>query len=98
MGKSDLFRLVAPSRDASTLPAALNNFVLKNKEGTFSVPPLETLVKYRVIVSTCYSASVTYGMGATLGHFTHVFVDEAGQAAEPECMAKSRLLLQCQLQ
>ena len=43
-------------------------------------------MKFRVIVSTCVSASVPYGIGVPRGHFTHIFIDEAGQAAEPESM------------
>jgi len=43
-------------------------------------------MKFRVIVSTCVSASIPYGIGVPRGHFTHIFVDEAGQAAEPESM------------
>lgn len=43
-------------------------------------------MKFRVIVSTCVSASIPYGVGVPRGHFTHIFVDEAGQAAEPESM------------
>jgi len=37
-------------------------------------------------VCTCVSASITYGIGIPRGHFTHIFVNEAGQATEPEVM------------
>nr|XP_036862625.1 RNA helicase Mov10l1 isoform X2 [Manis javanica] len=40
----------------------------------------------RVIISTCSSAGLFYQIGLRVGHFTHVFVDEAGQASEPECL------------
>lgn len=43
-------------------------------------------MKFRVVVSTCISACVPYNIGVPRGHFTHIFVDEAGQAAEPEAM------------
>ena len=42
--------------------------------------------KYRVIVSTCFSASVPHGIGVPRGHFSHIFIDEAGQGTEPEIM------------
>jgi helicase MOV-10 len=70
----------------STLPKTLEPFSRKNDHGTFHVPPKEELMKFRVIVSTCVSASIPYGVGVPRGHFTHIFVDEAGQAAEPESM------------
>lgn len=43
-------------------------------------------MKFRVVVSTCMSASIPYGIGVRRGHFTHIFIDEAGQATEPEAM------------
>ena len=43
-------------------------------------------MKFRVVVSTCISACIPYNIGVPRGHFTHIFVDEAGQAAEPEAM------------
>ncbi|XP_077194395.1 RNA helicase Mov10l1 isoform X2 [Paroedura picta] len=41
---------------------------------------------FRIIVVTCCSAGMFYQIGVRIGHFTHVFVDEAGQASEPECL------------
>lgn len=81
-----LFRLNAPSRSKTLMPKSLERFSLTNSDGTFSVPQLAILSQFRVIVSTCISASVPYGMGMQRGHFTHVFIDEAGQACEPEAM------------
>ncbi|KAF8644637.1 hypothetical protein AX16_008364 [Volvariella volvacea WC 439] len=47
---------------------------------------------YRVIVSTCSSASVFFSIGMRRGHFTHIFIDEAGQATEPETMVAIRTM------
>ena len=81
-----LFRLNAPSRDKTSMPKCLEDYSLTNRDGTFSIPRLENLSRFRVIVSTCLSASVPYGIGMPRGHFTHIFIDEAGQACEPEAM------------
>lgn len=83
---NQLFRMNAPSRAKDSLPAVLKNFSLSNSDDTFSIPPVEKLQTYSVIVSTCFSGSVTYGIGLPRGHFTHIFIDEAGQASEPEAM------------
>ncbi|XP_068132448.1 RNA helicase Mov10l1 [Hyperolius riggenbachi] len=42
--------------------------------------------RFRIIISTCSSAGMFYQIGLRIGHFTHIFVDEAGQASEPECL------------
>jgi helicase MOV-10 len=39
---------------------------------------------------TCVSASIIPGIGMPRGHFSHIFVDEAGQATEPEVMIAIR--------
>uniref|UniRef100_A0A8C3BLZ5 RNA helicase n=1 Tax=Cairina moschata TaxID=8855 RepID=A0A8C3BLZ5_CAIMO len=41
---------------------------------------------FRIIVTTCSSAGMFYQTGIRLGHFTHVILDEAGQACEPESL------------
>lgn len=80
---SQLFRLNAPSR-AKDLPRGLESHSLRYDDGSFMIPPLTNLMQYRIVVSTCASSSLLHGVGVPHGHFTHIFVDEAGQASEPE--------------
>lgn len=80
-----MFRLNAPSRNKDRLPTVLADFS-RVVGDTFAVPPLEELKKFRVIVATCLSSFVPYGIGFIRGHFSHIFVDEAGQASEPEAL------------
>uniref|UniRef100_A0AAY5L7A0 RNA helicase n=1 Tax=Esox lucius TaxID=8010 RepID=A0AAY5L7A0_ESOLU len=47
---------------------------------------------HRIVVSTCSSAGMFYQIGLRVGHFTHVFLDEAGQATEPEALIPLGLL------
>ncbi|XP_037303193.1 probable RNA helicase armi [Manduca sexta] len=42
--------------------------------------------RHRVTIGTCYNIGTLAQMGLPKGHFTHVIVDEAGQATEPEIM------------
>ena len=44
------------------------------------------MLSYKVIVSTCGHASFPYNIGMRHGHFTHIFIDEAGQGTEPEVL------------
>ncbi|XP_026220713.1 RNA helicase Mov10l1 isoform X2 [Anabas testudineus] len=41
---------------------------------------------HRIVISTCSSAGMFHNIGLQVGHFTHVFLDEAGQATEPESL------------
>lgn len=86
LGKSQIFRLMAPSRSKKQVRPKVLPLTMSNREGVFCTPPVSDLRKYRVIVSTCFAASVPYGIGVPPGHFTHIFIDEAGQACEPEVM------------
>ncbi|XP_032914988.1 RNA helicase Mov10l1 isoform X2 [Catharus ustulatus] len=40
----------------------------------------------RIVITTCNSAGLFYQTDTRLGHFTHVVLDEAGQASEPESL------------
>jgi helicase MOV-10 len=91
LGSDVLFRLYAPSRHKDIVPDILLDFTYRTINGHFSIPLLSRLRRFKVIVSTAVSASVPYGVGIPRGHFTHIFVDEAGQASEPEVRLAFRM-------
>ncbi|KAI0316092.1 P-loop containing nucleoside triphosphate hydrolase protein [Amylostereum chailletii] len=86
LGPDKVFRYYAHSRSKDTVPDELMSFTYVDMDGHFSLPPLATVKRFRVVVSTCVSASFAHGIGVPRGHFSHIFVDEAGQATEPEVM------------
>ncbi|KAK7676351.1 hypothetical protein QCA50_020692 [Cerrena zonata] len=95
LGNIQLFRLYAPSRNRKKVPDELLPFThMTPTEGAdlFAIPPIAILRRFKVIVVTCVSAPVLHGVGLPRGHFTHVFIDEAGQATETESMASIKLL------
>lgn len=97
LSEEELFRFYAPSRFKNQVPDDLVKFTYSTPPHPgatdhFSVPPNIRLKRFKVIVSTCVSASVAYGVGLPRGHFTHIFVDEAGQATEPEVMIAIRTM------
>ncbi|XP_011690877.1 PREDICTED: putative helicase Mov10l1 [Wasmannia auropunctata] len=44
------------------------------------------LGRHRITVGTCSTLALLHNMGFPHGHFSHVLIDEAGQATEPEIM------------
>ncbi|KAI0634733.1 P-loop containing nucleoside triphosphate hydrolase protein [Trametes polyzona] len=80
-----MLRCNATFRDRATFPGDLEEYCTWDQD-RFALPPLSELQKYRVIVSTCSNASFAYNIGMPRGHFTHIFVDEAGQGSEPEVL------------
>ncbi|KAJ8688671.1 hypothetical protein PTI98_013429 [Pleurotus ostreatus] len=86
LGAEKVFRFYAPSRFKSQVPDELLAFTYMRDDQHFSVPPIPILKKFRVVITTCVSASVVQGVGIPRGHYSHIFIDEAGQATEPESM------------
>jgi helicase MOV-10 len=92
LSTDELFRFYAPSRNRNQVPDDLQPYsywragAREGDHGSHALPPLARVKQFRVIVTTCVSAAFAYGVGMTRGHFTHIFVDEAGQATEPEIM------------
>uniref|UniRef100_A0A4W6EJL6 RNA helicase n=1 Tax=Lates calcarifer TaxID=8187 RepID=A0A4W6EJL6_LATCA len=79
MDPYQVYRVYASSRDPRSVPTNLlvNGFVFPEKG---------ILMKYTIIVTTMVTAGRLVSGGIPVGHFTHVFVDEGGQAVEPECV------------
>uniref|UniRef100_A0A8C5DLP8 RNA helicase n=1 Tax=Gouania willdenowi TaxID=441366 RepID=A0A8C5DLP8_GOUWI len=75
-----VYRMYASSKDPRSVPKNLLT------QDAFVFPDKETLMKFRVLVVTMVTAGRLVSGGIPVGHFTHVFVDEGGQAVEPECV------------
>ncbi|KAG9451958.1 hypothetical protein H6P81_004862 [Aristolochia fimbriata] len=83
--KNEIFRLNAPSRVYDDVQPEMLQFCFFD-DMVFKCPPLNALLRYKIIISTYSSASLLYAEGVRRGHFSHLFLDEAGQASEPEIM------------
>uniref|UniRef100_A0A7N6AAF7 RNA helicase n=1 Tax=Anabas testudineus TaxID=64144 RepID=A0A7N6AAF7_ANATE len=80
-----VFRLYASSRDPKAVPDRLK--ACSNLVGEcYIFPPKEKLMEYKILVTTLLTAGRLVTGGIPAGHFTHVFVDEAGHAVETECL------------
>ena len=53
---------------------------------------LSKVVRHRIVVATCTTSGGIYKLGLSEGHFTHCFIDEAGETTEPESMIPIGLL------
>lgn len=84
LSTDEMFRFYAPSRFKKQVPDNLLPYTYLRDDLHFSVPPLARMKQFRVIVTTCVSASVISGIGIPRGHYSHIFIDEAGHATEPE--------------
>ncbi|ODM95453.1 putative helicase Mov10l1 [Orchesella cincta] len=77
----------------------LNGFLRAGQASTETIAPFATdgeelanVAMHRLIISTCITAGQFFSLDLSIGHFTHVFIDEAGYCTEPEAMIPSVLL------
>ena len=94
LSPQELFRFYAPSRHRDSLPDELRSYTYVDGNGHFALPPpgRVRMNSFRVIVTTCISASIAHGIGMKRGAFTHIFIDEAGQATEPEAFVSIKTM------
>ncbi|KAJ3321096.1 hypothetical protein HDU76_000148 [Blyttiomyces sp. JEL0837] len=84
---SEMFRLNSYRRPVDGIPAKIEPHCLidtKSSPQLFRMPTSADVMRYKIVVATCISAGFLYNMGLPRGHFSSFFVDEAGQATEPE--------------
>ncbi|KAK7101774.1 RNA helicase Mov10l1-like [Littorina saxatilis] len=82
---SDMVRLNAFNRSADAIPESIQGYCSTGEK-------LDVLCRYRIVIATCNTAGLLYTADLKAGHFTHAFVDEAGQATEPECLIPAGLV------
>ncbi|KAI4905646.1 hypothetical protein NFI96_011343, partial [Prochilodus magdalenae] len=82
---ASLARVNATCRQEESIPEVLQQYSRAGED-------IRNACFHRIVVSTCSSAGMFYQIGLRVGHFTHVFLDEAGQATEPESLIPLGLL------
>ncbi|XP_019113691.2 putative helicase mov-10-B.1 [Larimichthys crocea] len=87
MDSHKVYRMYASSRDPRNVPKNLLKCCNWDpSQDSFVFPEAGTLMKYTIVVTTMITAGRLVSGGIPVGHFTHVFLDEGGQAVEPECV------------
>ena len=76
----DVVRFNAANRSQNSIPDDILKYSCNDMD------ELETVARFRIVVCTCTTAGNFFTLELRPNHFTHVFVDEAGQATEPETM------------
>lgn len=85
--KAEILRINAASRSWGGIPEEIKCVCNFNKETRhFYYPCKADLQKYRIIISTLVTAGRLVSANFPPNHFTHIFVDEAGHAPEPESL------------
>ncbi|XP_040908395.1 putative helicase mov-10-B.1 [Toxotes jaculatrix] len=98
IGKSKLFRLYALSWPVQNIPKNIKFCCNLNQDtNTLFIPPKEELMKYKIMVTTLLTAGRLVTAKIPPGHYTYIFVDEAGQATETECIIPIAGLLNPQI-
>uniref|UniRef100_A0A672F3V6 RNA helicase n=1 Tax=Salarias fasciatus TaxID=181472 RepID=A0A672F3V6_SALFA len=76
---ASLARINATCRHLESIPEVLRTYSNAGED-------VHHAAFHRIVVSTCSSAGMLSTIGLQVGHFTHIFLDEAGQATEPESL------------
>ena len=84
LGSPSILRLNWWQRKQDSVAPALLRYCY-TRDGQFDVPSRNSLKNKTVVITTCACAGVLLRMGLR-GQFSHIIVDEAAQALEPEAL------------
>ena len=89
LSKTDMLRFMAFNRNPREVSSVNKSFTYSydDGEGVFVQPPLEDLLKVKVVVATCCMAAKLFNLGLPRKHWDAIFIDECGHAVEPEAVA-----------
>ncbi|XP_074706069.1 helicase MOV-10 isoform X1 [Strix aluco] len=80
-----IYRLVANSRSYQEVPADIRSCCnWDDEQSCYVYPSKEHLQRYRILITTLVTAGRLVSANFPPGFFSHVFIDEGGQAVEPE--------------
>ncbi|XP_034541306.1 RNA helicase Mov10l1 isoform X2 [Notolabrus celidotus] len=82
---ASLARVNATCRQEESIPEVLRQYSKAGED-------IRHASFHRIVVSTCSSSGMFHNIGIQVGHFTHMFLDEAGQATEPEALIPMSLM------
>lgn len=85
--KANILRLNAASRSWKAIPEEIKCICNYNKETQhFYYPRKIDLQKYKIVITTLVTAGRLVSGNFPPDHFSHIFIDEAGHAPEPEAL------------
>ncbi|NXF30132.1 SDE3 helicase, partial [Nyctibius bracteatus] len=80
-----IYRLMASSRSYQEVPADVRPCCnWDDSQSCYVYPSKEQLGRYRILITTLVTAGRLVSANFPPGFFSHVFIDEGGQAVEPE--------------
>ncbi|NXF64323.1 SDE3 helicase, partial [Ciccaba nigrolineata] len=80
-----IYRLVANSRSYQEVPADIRSCCnWDDEQSCYVYSSKEHLQRYRILITTLVTAGRLVSANFPPGFFSHVFIDEGGQAVEPE--------------
>eukprot|EP01106_Pelomyxa_sp_JSP_P009961 TRINITY_DN2691_c0_g2_i1.p1 TRINITY_DN2691_c0_g2~~TRINITY_DN2691_c0_g2_i1.p1 ORF type:complete len:928 (-),score=163.82 TRINITY_DN2691_c0_g2_i1:356-3025(-) len=85
--KETVFRFIDFRRWKKTVPRYVLNLTSYDESiEKFAVPPLEQLLKFRVVIATSVVSGYLSHVGVRKGHFSHIILDEAAQMSEADAL------------